>query len=213
VKRGGYYGKEKQLVRWKCMGTGGDRPHLVRPELSVRLVGGREGSCLVCERAWEPTDGMPQALRDRFVLRHKVEALVALGHGMSYRQAAWSARRSSNHPTAPGRTLSFSSDRRMTGDWVGQYASILGDALLPRRWPYAIAVDELEVRTVRYREDGTRVQRGGDAYFVLAVAGYRNSRDPGQLWRLVARRTNDASAWTASSLSSTRAATGLPTSS
>jgi hypothetical protein len=57
---------------------------------------------------------------DRFVLRHKVEALVALGKGESYRQSAWNARRSAGRPTAPGRTRSFSADRRMTGDWVGQ---------------------------------------------------------------------------------------------
>lgn len=53
-----------------------------------------------------------------FVLRHKVEALVALGRGESYRQSAWNARRSARRPTAPGRTRSFSADRRMTGDSV-----------------------------------------------------------------------------------------------
>jgi hypothetical protein len=40
VKRDGYYGNDKQFVRWKCMGSGEDRPHLIRPELSTRLVGG-----------------------------------------------------------------------------------------------------------------------------------------------------------------------------
>src|SRR4051812_19481473 len=103
---------------------------------------------------------MPQAERDRFILRHKAEALVSLGRGNSYRQEAWNARRSANRPTRPGLTRSFSADRRMTGDWVGQYAGILGEALLPRRCPNAIAVDELEVRVINYREDGTRVQRG-----------------------------------------------------
>lgn len=125
----------------------------------------------------------------------KVEALVALGKGESYRQSAWNARRSAGPPTAPGRTRSFSVDRRMTGDWVGQYASVLGDALLPHRWPYAIAVDEWEVRTVRYRDDGTRVQRGSDHYLVMAVVGYPNSRDPGRLWKLAARPSNSQAHW------------------
>lgn len=195
VKRDGYYGKDKQFVRWKCTGSGDDRPHLIRPELSTRLVGGIEGACDHCEPPWEPTDGLPQAVRDRFVLRHKVEALVALGKGESYRQSAWNARRSAGPPTAPGRTRSFSVDRRMTGDWVGQYASVLGDALLPHRWPYAIAVDEWEVQTVRYRDDGTRVQRGSDHYVVMAVVGYPNSRDPGRLWKLAARPSNSQAHW------------------
>lgn len=165
VKRDGYYGKNREFVRWKCMGENGDRPHLFRPELTVRLVDGHEGACVVCERPWEPTDGLPQADGDRFVLRHKAETLVALGTGGSYRHAAWAARRSANRPSSPSRVRVFSTDRRMTADWVDQYAAILGDALLPTRWPYSIAVDEWEVRTIRFRDDGTRVQRGGDAYF------------------------------------------------
>ena len=62
----------------------------------------------------------------------------------------------------------------MTGVWVGQYTGVLAEALLPRRWPAAIAVDEWKVRTVRYCEDGTRVQRGSDHYVVMPVVGYRN---------------------------------------
>ncbi len=134
VKRNGYYGKDKQYVLWRCAGGDGDRPHQIRPELSIRLVGGLEGVCEQCERPWEPTDGLPQAVRDRYVLRHKIEALLAMGRGESYRQAGWNARRTAQRPTRPGRTRSFSADSRMTGDWVGQYAEILAGALLPDRW-------------------------------------------------------------------------------
>jgi hypothetical protein len=79
VKRNGYYGKDKQYVLWRCAGGDGDRPHQIRPELSIRLVGELEGVCEQCERPWEPTDGLPQAVRDRYVLRHKIEALLAMG--------------------------------------------------------------------------------------------------------------------------------------
>jgi hypothetical protein len=103
VKRDGHYGKDKQFVRWKCAGDATDRPHLIRPDLSTRLVGGIEGACDVCERRWEETDGLPQGLGDRFVLRHKVEALVALSQGTRYRQAASNARRwSENERVRPG---------------------------------------------------------------------------------------------------------------
>ena len=195
MKRDGYCGKDKQFVRWKCMGEDGDRPYLIRAELPVRLVGGLEGACELCERPWGPTGGLAPAVRDRFVLRHKVEALVAMGRGESYRQAAWNARRTAERPTRPGRTRSFSDDRRMTGDWVGQYAEILAAALLPDRWPEAVAVDAFDVRTIRFREDGTRVQRGGDAYTVLGVVGYESADSPGRLWRLAARPSGGEADW------------------
>jgi hypothetical protein len=31
------------------------------------------------KRLWEPTDGLPQAVRDRYVVRHKIEALLVVG--------------------------------------------------------------------------------------------------------------------------------------
>ncbi|MBA3400400.1 MAG: hypothetical protein H0U05_00275 [Actinobacteria bacterium] len=195
VKRNGYYGKDKQFVLWRCAGGEGERPHQIRPELSTRLVGGAEGACDHCERPWGPTDGLPQAVRDRFVLRHKAETLVALGRGMSYRQAAWEARRNAGHPTRAGASRSFSDDRRMTGDWVGQHAEIVAAPLLPDRWPKIVAIDELEVRLLRFRPDGTRVQRGGEAYTVMGVVGYEDEHSKGRLWRLAARAGHAKADW------------------
>jgi len=63
-------------------------------------------------------------------------------------------------PRAPAPRARFSDDRRMTGDWVGQHAEIVAAPLLPDRWPKIVAIDELEVRLLRFRPDGTRVQRG-----------------------------------------------------
>lgn len=195
VKRNGYYGKDKQYVLWRCAGGNGDRPHQIRPELSRRLLGGLEGACDACERPWEPSDGLPQAVRDRFVLRQKAETLVALGRGLSYRQAAWDARRRAGRPKRAGATRQFSEDRRMTGDWVAQYADIVAAPLLPERWPKIIAVDELEVRLLRFRPDGTRVQRGGEAYTVMGVIGYENEDAKGRLWRLAARASSAQADW------------------
>lgn len=48
---------------------------------------------------------------------------------------------------------------------------------------------------MRYREDGTRVQRGSDHYVVMAVVGYANSRDPGRVWKLAARPGNSKADW------------------
>jgi hypothetical protein len=47
--------------------------------LRVKLVGGLTGCCEECE----PTDGLPSADFDKFVLRAKAAALVQVAHGAS----------------------------------------------------------------------------------------------------------------------------------
>jgi hypothetical protein len=175
VKRNGYYGKGKQYALWRCAGAAGDRPHQVRPELSVSLVGGQEGGCDHCELPWEPPDGLPQAVGDRFVLLQKAETLVSLGRGSSYSGGGvhgapegWSAKGDARQePCLLRRPPHY-------GDWVEQYADIVAQPLLPDRWPWAIAIDELEIRLLvpaRWQ----RPAGGGDASTIMAVVGYENA--------------------------------------
>jgi len=94
-----------------------------------------------------------------------------------------------------GRSPVYSDDRRVTGDWVEQYADIVAQPVLPDRWPWAIAIDELEIRLLDFRPDGSRVQRGSDAYTIMAVVGYENADARGRLWRLCARPSSSEADW------------------
>ncbi len=85
VRRDGYYGRHREFVRWECVPPNGEKPHYLRHDqmgdLRPKLVGGLHGSCDECERQWEPTDGLPSAHYDNFVLRAKAQALVSIAQG------------------------------------------------------------------------------------------------------------------------------------
>jgi hypothetical protein len=91
VRFDGRYGKpghRRQLYR--CVPGNGDRPHRFT-ELLPREEAWRD-ACEACERQVHLHEGPHAARRYQFVARGIAEALVAVGAGASYRQAALVAR-------------------------------------------------------------------------------------------------------------------------
>jgi hypothetical protein len=192
VRRDGYYGKFREFIRWECVPSNGDKPHYLKhtqlADLRPKLLGGvQHGSCDECERAWEPTDGLPSADYDKFVLREKARALVKVAEGASYKKAARGVRlRTERRRGLNPQPEAVSKDWRMAGDWVAQYADIIAERYLPAEWPMAIAVDSFDVRVPALKPDGTPLQKGKYAYSVLGAVGYPDYRRAGRLWRLSA---------------------------
>ncbi len=119
---------------------------MVRPELSSKLVGGREGCCIECEREWHETEGMPTGTHDWFTLRDKAAALVRLAQGASFRDASEFVRRRAGYARRRGGgALIASRDGRLARDWVSQYTPIIAERYLPRRWPRRLVLDKLPV--------------------------------------------------------------------
>ena len=193
VRRNGYYGKRKQFVRWQCVPDNGARPHMLRPELSSKLVGGRGGCCLECERGWADTDGMPTGTRDRFTLRDKAATLVRLAQGASFREASEFARKRGGYARRRrGGALIASRDGRLARDWVSQYAPILAEHCLPRSWPRTLVIDKLPVH-VRDTSSHTPRQSGRASFFVFAALSFVDGRSV--LWRVGVSRRADQAAW------------------
>ena len=193
VRRDGYYGKHKEFVRWECVPGNGDEPHYLRrtqvSELRPKLVGGRHGACDECERTWEPTDGLPSASYDKFVLRAKAATLVRIGEGgLSLRGAATEARRLAVELRTGHRPLfgRVSRDGRLTRDWVSQYAEIIAGRYLPERWPHAIVVDSFDVRLPTFDPAGNPLKKGKHLYSIFAAVGYEKGTRRGQLWHVAA---------------------------
>jgi MULE transposase domain len=194
VVRSGYYGAHNEFVRWLCKpGPGSKGKHYLnltqrKEPLHVKMLGGAHAGCEECERDWNPTEGLPSADYDNFVLRRKAEALIQIGRGMSIREAGQLARiaaieqRTGKAPPAH----EVSRNGRMGGDWVPQYTEIIAAELLPRRWPRAIAIDSFDVRVRGFNEDGTPLLKGRFLYSVFGACGYEKESGRGQLWHLAA---------------------------
>lgn len=193
VRRNGFYGKRKQFVRWQCVPDDGSRPHMLRPELSSKRIGGLTGCCLECERAWGETDGMPTGTRDRFTLRDKAATLIRLAEGASFREASEFARRRAGYSrhTRTGAVIA-SRDGRLARDWVSQYAPILAAHYLPAAWPDTLVLDKLPVH-VRDTSSNRPRQSGRATFFVLAALCPTGQRPT--LWRVgISTRANQL-AW------------------
>ena len=158
-------------------------------DLRPKLVGGLHGSCDECERRWEPTDGLPSARYDNFVLRAKAQALVDIARGgLSLRAAAHEVRmavierRTGRRP--PSHTVKR--DGRMARDWVSQYADIIAGRYLPTEWPRLITVDSFDVRVTAFDAKGNPLKKGKHLYSVFAAVGYGPGNHRGQLWHVAA---------------------------
>lgn len=165
--------------------------------MPLKLTGGIEGHCAHCARPWGATDGMPTAVRDRYTIRDKVQTLLKLSKGESYRSA-------SQHIRAPRGVADISGtsrDGRLARDWVSQYAPILREEYLEEEWPQVLLLDLLPFR-LSAKNGGQGSSRS--AFYVFAALSYGDGqagpvlegkkRTP-VLWRLSAAWKKDAETW------------------
>ena len=88
VRFDGQYGAEGHRRQYyKCVPANGDRPHRFT-EVLPREESWKD-ACELCERDVEFHEGPHAARKYQFVARGIAEALVAVGAGSTYREAAW----------------------------------------------------------------------------------------------------------------------------
>ena len=182
VRFDGHYGKpghRRQLYR--CLPANGDRPHRFT-ELLPREEAWHD-ACESCERPVDLHEGPHAARRYQFVARGIAEALVAVGAGRSYRQAALVARERARRLRADPDTGAPRMTRhgQLVGDWVEVFAPVV---FVPHRrsaWPQSgsLLLDDLPF-SVRDPATG----RFRVAFRVFCAAGFERGRP--KLWRLEA---------------------------
>jgi hypothetical protein len=151
-------------------------------------------ACELCERDVEFHEGPHAARRYQFVSRGIAEALVAVGAGSTYREAAGMARQRARRL----RVDADSGQPRLTRhgslvmDWVEVFASVVFEECCPRQWPESgsVLLDDLPFR-VRDPDSG----RFRIAFRVFAALGYDAGRP--KLWRLEAFTTKSQADWAA----------------
>ena len=138
-------------------------------------------------------EGPHAARRYQFVARGVAEALVAVGAGSTYRDAALVAReRAKRLRAGPGGELRFSRHGSLVMDWVEVFAPVVFKAYRPTAWPTtgSLLLDDLPFR-VRNPQTG----RHRIAFRIFAAMGYERGR--AKLWRLEAFTSKSQPDWEA----------------
>lgn len=182
VRFDGHYGKpghRRQLYR--CVPGNGDRPHRFT-ELLPREEAWHD-ACEACERPVHLHEGPHAARRYQFVARGIAEALVAVGAGASYRQAALVARERARRLRVDPETGEPRPTRhgQLVADWVEVFAPVVFEPHRPFAWPTAgsLLLDDLPF-SVRDPATG----RFRIAFRVFCAAGFERGRP--RLWRVEA---------------------------
>jgi hypothetical protein len=193
VRFDGQYGAEGHRRQYyKCTPSNGDRCHRFT-EVLPREESWKD-ACELCERDVQFHEGPHAARKYQFVARGVAEALVAVGAGSAYREAAGVARERARRLRVDALTgeLRFSRHGSLVMDWVEVFAPVVFEAHRPREWPTAgsLLLDDLPFR-VRDPDSG----RFRIAFRVFAAMGYDAGRP--KLWRLEAFTTKSQPDWEA----------------
>jgi hypothetical protein len=177
--------------RYWCVPGNGDRPHRFTEVLP------REESwadaCELCERGVDLHEGPHAARHYQFVARGIAEALVMVGAGSTYRDAALVAReRAKRVRGGPDGEPRFSRHGSLVMDWVEVFAPVVFEPYRPRAWPTSgsLLLDDVPFR-VRDPETG----RHRIAFRIFAAMGYEGGR--AKVWRLEAFTSKAQPDWEA----------------
>ncbi len=193
VRFDGQYGTPGHRRQYyKCVPADGDRPHRFTEPLP------REESwkdaCELCERDVDFHEGSHAARKYQFVARGIAEALVAVGAGSTYRDAALVARERARRLRADAETgeLRFTRHGSLVMDWVEVFAPVVFEAYRRRAWPASgsLLLDDLPFR-VRDPNSG----RHRIAFRVFCAMGYDAGRP--RLWRAEAFTSKAQPDWDA----------------
>jgi hypothetical protein len=178
--------------RYWCVPANGDRRHRFTEPLP------REESwadaCETCERDVDLHEGPHAARKYQFVARGIAEALVMVGAGSTYRDAALVTReRARRLRSDPGSgELRFSRHGSLVMDWVEVFAPVVFEPYRPPDWAASgsLLLDDLPFR-VRDPETG----RHRTAFRIFSAMGYDGGRP--KLWRLEAFTSKSQADWEA----------------
>ncbi|MGH3469341.1 MAG: hypothetical protein ACRDQF_16595 [Thermocrispum sp.] len=192
VRFDGHYGSEgHRRQRYRCTPANGDPPHrFVEP---LPREESWSAACESCEREVGLHEGPHAARHYQFVARGIAEALVMVGAGSTYRDAALVTReRAKRLRAGPDGEPRFSRHGSLVMDWVEVFAPVVFEPHRPTAWPASgsLLLDDLPFR-VRSAETGrTRI-----AFRIFAAMGYERGR--ARLWRLEAFTTKSQADWEA----------------
>lgn len=187
---------EHRRPRWRCVPANGDKPHEFSEMLPRQAT--HDGFCDECERSYARNEG-PQGAREfLYPIREISRALILVGAGSSYRDAAFIARRHTERSRKPSgkssiRHATYSGHAQLVSDWVEVFAPVVYEPHRDYAWPKtgSVVLDEVPFRT------NNGIPGGAASFSILAAAGWDEERKEIRLWRLeaVPGRRDMTKAW------------------
>lgn len=185
VVRNGRYGtKPRQRQRWRCTPADGTPPHNFAGNV-VRSVLASPGTCESCEQHVARHQGPGLASLYRYPVTEVALALVRVGRGMSYTEAAQRCRarqaRELFGPQAEQGELAKRPTAQLVANWVEVFGPVVAAGYAETRWPETIVVDDKPFQA------NTSMGRGV-VFSILGVWGYEAGASQGRLVALRAVR-------------------------
>ena len=182
--RCGHYGTgiaRRQLYR--CYPEA-DKSHTFSGDLPRRLLD-EATDCGACGAHLAAHQGPQTPRRYHYSIQEAATALVAVGEGKTYADAAVRVRQ-----RARGGLRTNKTQAQLVGNWVEVLAPIVTAPYAETEWPETIVCDSTEFW-------GTHPETGHKMllFCVLAVFGYETGAARGRLWALHASHHRNAPAW------------------
>lgn len=171
VTKNGLYGREphrRQLYR--CYPADGSAPHSFAG-VTARLVA-EAGACDHCENPVATHQGPRVAHGYRFPVAQAAAALVMVGQGVSYTEAADRARVRSGRARRDA-------GAQMVANWVEVLGPVVAAPHVEQGWPETVVLDSTWFMVTNRRTGGTSL-----AFYVLAAYGYETGGSRGRTWAL-----------------------------
>lgn len=193
VRRFGTYGVEgHKRQRWQCLPSNGSGPHTFTEPLPRKHTS--DSSCAECERGFSPHEGHQTPRTYSFTVKDIASALVAVGEGVSYRQAANRVRRRSGRLwTSPTGFPVAAHHASIVCDWVEVYGPLVTAGHRPGAWPEVVVLDAVPFQLPDFYPNGAPKRAGRQHFSVLAAVGYEEGRS--RLWSWQADTAHSAWAW------------------
>jgi hypothetical protein len=138
--------------RWRCVPANGDKPHEFSETLPRQAT--HDGFCDECERSYARNEGPQSAREFLYPIREISRALIRVGAGSSYRDAAFVVRRHSERGRKPPkkssvRHIQYSGHAQLVSDWIEVFAPVVYEPHRDYAWPVtgSVVLDDAPFRS------------------------------------------------------------------
>jgi hypothetical protein len=189
--------------RWRCIDPDGGFHRFVGAVARTRHA--PEAVCWECDNQVEAHEGPVAGHEFEYLVREVAEALVSVGRGLTYTDAAKRARMKANAARSDASGVGVDDGETVSGgpvidrtvvngqtvaEWMGEFVPVVAKRHAETEWPETIVLDSTE-----YQDTNVRTGEQRQLFAVLAVWGYPSGDGKGRLWRFTAVPRDTADAW------------------